>query len=247
MIDLFADEQAIYDEAVSYLSELRKGAPLDIDKLDRLAKEYGSMLKQARMTTKISDRVAITLNESKHELLDKVHSDGLTGIHNRRYLDERLDGIVKSLARGNGVLSVMMMDIDYFKKYNDTYGHSQGDECLKSIARAVEKVLLRPDDFVARYGGEEFAVVLPSTDEMGARFIAEKILEAVRELNIPHSKSDVAECVTLSIGVTTGIVLHERTPNEFIKCCDAVLYESKRSGRNRYTYADFTTDLREDL
>jgi len=129
-----------------------------------------------------------------------------------------------------------MIDIDYFKKYNDTYGHDAGDNCLKTVASNLSECVIREEDFIARYGGEEFVVVLPNTDENGACLIAEKMLEKIRECNILHKTSDTAGYVTVSIGGTTGIINHLQNGSDYIKAADKVLYESKKNGRNRYTF-----------
>jgi len=165
--------------------------------------------------------------------------DQLTGIYNRRYLDGSLKKIIKFNSRTGGYLSVLMLDIDFFKKYNDTYGHDAGDACLKKVAAALSQCVTREGDFVARYGGEEFAAILPNTDENGARVIAEKMLEKMRECNIPHEKSDIASHVTISIGGTTGVVSHLQQGSEYIKTADKALYESKQNGRYRYTFIKF--------
>ena len=171
---------------------------------------------------------------------DLAQIDALTGIHNRRYMEDGLESIVELLSRSsNGILSVLLVDIDYFKMYNDTYGHQQGDVCLKNVAKALEEAISRTNDFVARYGGEEFIAVLPNTSELGARLIAEKFLENVRALNIPHISSSAAECVTVSIGVTTGRVMYTQNWEDYLKRADKALYLSKQNGRNQYTYLDF--------
>jgi len=179
------------------------------------------------------------MKDSLIDALEKVHYDALTGIYNRRFLEESLCSIVNLLSRCDGTLSVMMIDVDFFKKYNDTYGHDMGDVCLKSIAQAFLQCLERADDFVARYGGEEFAVILPNTDENGAKLVAQKLLEAVRLLNIPHSKNKAASCVTVSIGVTTAKVTYPQNTGDYIKRADEALYISKQDGRNRYTFSPF--------
>jgi len=165
--------------------------------------------------------------------------DQLTGIYNRRYLDGTLKKLIKSHSRTGGSISVLMIDVDYFKKFNDVYGHDAGDDCLKKVATALSQCVIREDDFVARYGGEEFAVVLPNTDENGVRVVAEKMLEKVRECNIRHEKSEVADYVTISVGGTTGVVNHLQHGSDYIKAADSALYESKKSGRNRYTFMNF--------
>jgi diguanylate cyclase (GGDEF)-like protein len=154
-------------------------------------------------------------------------------------LDGSFKKIIKTLSRTKEKLSVLMMDIDFFKKYNDTYGHEAGDTCLKMVSNALSQCISRPDDFIARYGGEEFVVILPNTDEEGARIIAEKLLEKMRECNIPHEKNDAAAHVTISIGGTCGIVEYTQTESEYIKRADEALYMSKQSGRNRYTFKPF--------
>jgi len=166
---------------------------------------------------------------------EKVFFDGLTNIYNRRFFDESITHIIKSLSRSGSTLSLMMIDVDFFKKYNDTYGHSAGDSCLKTVADVLSKNIPRIDDFVARYGGEEFVVVLPNTDENGARNVAERLLINIRKCNILHEKSDAANHVTISIGITTSSVEHTHTADDFIKRADKMLYKSKQNGRDRYT------------
>jgi len=167
---------------------------------------------------------------------EKIYYDPLTGIFNRRFFDENLNGFIKTLSRSSGILSLLMIDIDYFKNYNDSYGHSAGDDCLKIVAKTLKNNVTRSDDFVVRYGGEEFAVVLPNTDEDGARLLADKMLESVRSCKIQHRASSVADIVTISIGVTTGEVGNTSRADDFIIRADELLYLSKQNGRNRSTY-----------
>jgi diguanylate cyclase (GGDEF)-like protein len=173
------------------------------------------------------------------ESLDKILYDPLTGLHNRRYLNEKLGGLVKSLSRSNSYLSVMMLDIDCFKLYNDNYGHAEGDKCLKTVADVLSRCVDRAEDFIVRYGGEEFTLVLPNTNEAGAKKIATKILERIRARQIPHEKSFVTGHVTLSLGVVTGKVLPTHTSEDYIKQADELLYMSKQNGRNRFTFKNF--------
>jgi diguanylate cyclase (GGDEF)-like protein len=170
------------------------------------------------------------------EFLDMTVIDQLTGIYNRRFMDGNLRKIVKSLSRTGGNLSILMVDIDFFKKYNDTYGHDIGDKCLIKVANVLVQCIAREDDFVSRYGGEEFVVVLPNTDESGARMMAEKILKKTYECGIPHVASEVADFVSVSVGGTTGIVKHSQKGSDYIKCADIALYKSKQNGRNQYTF-----------
>ena len=168
--------------------------------------------------------------------VDKIYYDGLTGIHNRRYFDENLKRIIKSLSRSGGDLSLMMIDIDFFKNYNDTYGHSEGDKCLKTVAKIIAHSVTRIDDFAARYGGEEFVVVLPNVGESGVRILAARLLEKIRKRNLPHENSSAADCVTVSIGAAAGKVDHTQHGEEYVQCADEALYKSKQDGRNRYTF-----------
>ncbi|MCL2203332.1 MAG: GGDEF domain-containing protein [Defluviitaleaceae bacterium] len=230
MKDLFEMEQKIYDDAMLHATEINN------DRFSKLATAYGKLLKQLRRATKFSDRAMSALNTSKHDLLDKVHYDALTGIYNRRFLEDSLQRVIESQARASGMLSVMMLDIDYFKNYNDTYGHNEGDNCLSVAAQAIADNLLRPDDFVARYGGEEFVVILPGSDESGARVMANRIIKAIRALNIPHISSEVAEHITVSVGITTGAACKSHSGADYVKRSDEALYRSKQSGRNRYTF-----------
>jgi diguanylate cyclase (GGDEF)-like protein/PAS domain S-box-containing protein len=167
---------------------------------------------------------------------EKIYLDPLTDIYNRRYLDENLKRVISSLSRSGAAFSLMMIDIDYFKKYNDIYGHTKGDDCLKAVAATLKSSLTRIDDFVVRYGGEEFTVVLTNTDERGARLIADRMLNNIRNLSIPHKISDVADCVTISIGVVSGIVNKTHNADYWISQADKMLYKSKQEGRNRYSF-----------
>ncbi len=170
--------------------------------------------------------------------VDKIYYDPLTGIYNRRYFDENMERIFPQLTRSGSMVSVMIVDIDFFKRYNDTYGHGEGDTCLITVANTLENSITRADDFVVRFGGEEFAVVLPNTDEAGARLIAEKMLNNVRSCNIPHVKNDAADCVTVSIGVVTSRAEYTDNVEAYLKRADEMLYQAKNDGRNRYSFAN---------
>jgi len=235
-MDLFEREQQAYNEASDHLKEIQDGAPCCAQKFARLTERYGKMLKQFRSFTRLSDKTAGNLNTHKIDLHDQSRRDALTGIYNRRFMEEALERCVKILADSNGMLSVLMVDVDFFKRYNDTYGHGMGDVCLKSVADALVGGLRGGDgSFVARYGGEEFIVVLSATDANAARSIAERLLERVRGLRIPHAKSDAASFVTISIGIAASVVDGNSDANEYIKRADEALYLAKESGRNRCT------------
>jgi diguanylate cyclase (GGDEF)-like protein/PAS domain S-box-containing protein len=188
---------------------------------------------------------AYNLSETKKlksevaSLKEKIYEDPLTGINNRRYFDVRTNRILKLLAHAKGELSLLMLDIDKFKEYNDNYTHQMGDDCLKAVAQILSKSIDRDGDFVARYGGEEFVIVLPLANAERACLVAEKIIKNIREANIPHEYSSVANHVTLSIGVvTTGIVDGSLTVDDFVKVADGMLYASKETGRNRYIFRE---------
>ncbi len=166
-----------------------------------------------------------------------MYVDALTGIHNRRYFNENMARVLRSASRHQGEVSLLMVDIDFFKRYNDTYGHAEGDRCLRAVASVLANCVDRADDFVARYGGEEFVVVLPHTGESGARQIAGRLLDGVRGLNIPHTTSDAADRVTVSVGVAAGCAGKRCVSDDYVNRADEMLYRSKREGRNRYSFA----------
>ena len=173
------------------------------------------------------------------DLFNKANVDALTGIYNRRFMESSLDQIMAMLSRESGMLSLLMIDIDFFKRFNDTFGHDQGDVCLKAVANAIVGGISRASDFAARYGGEEFIVVLPNTGETGARNIAVKLLRSIYDLEIPHPHNDAAQYVTISVGVTTGAVTYGQSWEELVKRADEALYASKQSGRNKYTFLNY--------
>ena len=235
-MDSFEYEQEIFNRSKS----LVKDGCTSPAEYAALSKEYGKLLKLFRKVMRLSNKNAVHLYESNIGLTEKVYHDALTGIYDRRFMDECLRQTIKSLSRAGGTLSVIMADIDFFKKYNDTYGHSAGDDCLKVVAQALSDCITREDDFIARYGGEEFVIALPYTDEDGACLIADKLLQNVIDRKIPHKKNAAADCVTISLGVTTAKVGRASTAGDYIKYADKAMYLSKQNGRNRYTYMDFT-------
>ncbi len=165
--------------------------------------------------------------------------DSLTEVRNRRFFNDYLDTEWRRLAREEAPLSLIMCDIDYFKLYNDTYGHQAGDECLRQVAQVLQSSVKRSADLVARYGGEEFAVVLPNTDIEGAACVAERIAQQVRDLQIPHAQSAVSEYVTLSLGVACCIPAPMSQPATLIAIADESLYRAKAAGRDRVSVATF--------
>ena len=167
--------------------------------------------------------------------LKKLSSlDGLTGIANRRSFDKFIDKECLRSARENSTLSLILIDIDFFKPFNDNYGHLAGDGCLRQVAVALDEVIQRPADLVARYGGEEFAVVLPNTDIQGAEKLAKKLCEKIRSLKIPHEFSEVTNHITVSLGITSGVACEGISPSDLILQADKALYLAKELGRNCY-------------
>ncbi|MGJ7917073.1 diguanylate cyclase [Massilia sp. LXY-6] len=179
-------------------------------------------------------------NERERRLLDHAESlrarsyvDGLTGIANRRYFDVALDRELRRAQRLGGTLSLLLTDIDSFKAYNDHFGHQAGDTCLSAVAQALATRLKRPADVAARYGGEEFAAILPDTDALQARQLAENIRAYVASLNLPHAPGAVRPYVTLSIGVASMDEGRLGEAKALIEAADKALYAAKRGGRDR--------------
>lgn len=183
----------------------------------------------------------ITKRKQAEAALQDVHErlrivaviDELTQVANRRQFNEKLNSEWNRLKREGLPMSLIMCDVDCFKSYNDTYGHQNGDRCLRAIADAISETVKRSIDMVARYGGEEFAIIMPNTDLHGARKVAESARAAVEELQIPNKASTVLPFITLSLGISTMIPTQKITPDTLIKDADNALYEAKNSGRNR--------------
>lgn len=159
--------------------------------------------------------------------------DGLTDIANRRRFDAALEREWESARARRQPLSLILFDIDFFKQYNDLYGHIQGDECLTKVAQTLSLALVSPRDLVARYGGEEFVILLPETDAFGAQRVAERCQRLIEKLAIPHAQSPHAQRVTISIGVGTVIPGDIPSPTNFLQAVDQQLYAAKQNGRNR--------------
>lgn len=178
--------------------------------------------------------MTIKLLEKANNKLNRLAKlDGLTKVANRRQFDQQLEQEWQRLTRESQPLSLILCDIDYFKNYNDTYGHLAGDDCLQKVVHAIKKAVRRPADLVARYGGEEFAVILPNTPKSGAITVAENIRSQVHRLHICHAGSHVSPWVTLSLGIATMIPTLEEVPAKLIAQADMALYQAKTQGRDR--------------
>jgi len=173
------------------------------------------------------------LEEANKALQQLTIIDGLTGIANRRHFDQVLDKEWRRALREQKSLSLILSDIDFFKNYNDYYGHLEGDDCLKQVAKLLRDTARRPGDLVARYGGEEFAIVLPDTISENASKLAEKIRRDILSLRIPHNRSLISRYVTLSLGIASAIPASNLTPKSLIEAADRSLYKAKNEGRNR--------------
>jgi len=170
-------------------------------------------------------------------------TDSLTRLANRRYFDEALKTEFYRLKRTGSTLSLIMLDVDHFKKFNDTYGHLAGDDCLRQIGTTLKRIVGRVPDIVARYGGEEFVVILPETENVGAETLAERIRNAVEALAIAHSASDISNYVTVSLGVVTADTSRLASPERIVALADEALYSAKKSGRNQLVVSYFQAEI----
>lgn len=179
------------------------------------------------------------LSELNTMLTRLSYVDGLTGVSNRRFFDKALEQEWKRAVRCKGCISLVLLDVDYFKKYNDTYGHLSGDDCLQEVASAIKGALKRPGDVLARVGGEEFGVILPETPADGAMHVGESIRKAVEDLQIEHHESAAAKVVTVSIGISTATPTNSARFETICSVADKALYASKDAGRNRVTFFEW--------
>lgn len=200
---------------------------LSLGAIDYITKPFSIPIVKVRIKNHLK------LKRYRDMLKENSMIDGLTQIANRRRFDESLLMEWNRQKRHLEPLSMLMVDIDFFKNYNDTYGHLEGDECLKQVAQTIKIQLKRPADLAARWGGEEFACILPETDPMEAVSIAENIRKAIIDKALPHKASLVNSVVTVSIGVATATPLEETSFQMLIKKADDALYKAKQNGRNR--------------
>lgn len=176
----------------------------------------------------------------EEKLREMSQQDGLTGLSNRHHFDEIIEAEWRRALRESGPLSLILMDIDYFKPFRDTYGHVEGDRCLREIGDIIQHVVRRSGDFPARYGGEELAIILPNTDLASAERIAETIRKSVQDLGIDHRGTEIKDCnvVTISAGVATIIPSRDTTPEQFIHTTDKAMYLAKEQCRNQVVTAN---------
>lgn len=187
-------------------------------------------------TLKNRVRSHLELKIQKDILLTLAYSDGLTGVCNRRYFDEHYEKLRKLSFRQDLPLSMLLIDIDYFKNFNDSYGHVAADDALRSVSKAISKSLERPSDFAARYGGEEFVVLLPDTDLGGAEYVIKKIMKAIDDLKTPNTSSEFG-FLSISAGVIS-LNGADVLKLDMLELVDSCLYKAKEGGRNRYIIYD---------
>ena len=201
---------------------------LNLGAIDYITKPFNNAIVKLRIKNYLNLKI-------KNDMLEKLSMyDGLTNIRNRRFFDETFEKTFSEIKRDKKSLAVLMIDIDFFKPYNDNYGHGQGDETLRKVAKALEKTIKRASDFVARYGGEEFVILLKDINKDGVEAVANNLLNAVRELKITHEFSKIENYVTVSIGVSYYNSSSDITKLELLLKADETLYNVKNSGRNNF-------------
>lgn len=216
------------DESTKIVRALELGAN------DYVTKPIDVPVVLARLKTHLTLREIQHQLAEKNRMLEKIATiDELTGIPNRRYFNQYFGREWDRAKKLKNLMSIIFCDVDYFKAYNDYYGHQKGDDCLRSIARLLQNTARRSIDLVARYGGEEFVIVLPGTDTLTAQNFAERLRFDVERMHLPHKNSEVASYVTISLGVTTATPTPQVKPSDILVQVDQLLYQAKRSGRNR--------------
>jgi diguanylate cyclase (GGDEF)-like protein len=181
----------------------------------------------------------VELKRLRDQLASMAVTDALTGLSNRRQMEQALKTEAARLTRTGDWLTVIMIDIDFFKQFNDTYGHPAGDRCIMMVGAALTRAVKRASDLPARYGGEKFACILPGADPQGAALVAQEISLHVQSLNIPHERSQISPFITVSIGVASARCLPDMAPDLWIRQADQQLYKSKHAGRNRVSITEF--------
>lgn len=203
----------------------RKG--LQLGAVDYITKPFSQPIVELRVKNHLE------LKQQRDLLAHLSKHDGLTGIANRAKFDESLENEWRRALREKTCISLILIDIDYFKKYNDQYGHIAGDKCLSKVAQTIESLLDRPQDLAARYGGEEFVCLLPNTELSGAIHIAEIIRDSIYKLQIPHHQSSVESVVTISLGISNSFPDNTSPSLSLVQHADKKLYKAKESGRNK--------------
>jgi len=243
-------------EATNRLAEGDLAVRLEVstfDEIGQLATNFNNMTNQL---VKRDEALCLAQEELENQVKKRTEElmivneelrrisflDGLTGIANRRYFDEFLEREWQRSKRENTSLALIMLDVDFFKNYNDTYGHIAGDECLRRIADILKTTAKRATDLVVRYGGEEFAIILPDTNVQCAKIVGERVRSGVEKLAIRNKTSPISEVVTVSVGISVSVLAKEALPITIIAAADEALYQSKQNGRNRIKVANVSWD-----
>ncbi len=221
-------KQQVIGVLIAMDTTVHRFKPHDVQLLESLATHATIAIENARLYTK-RKKAEIALQKANEILHGLAMLDGLTQIANRRRFDEYLQQVWRDMAEA---LALIMCDVDYFKKYNDTYGHLAGDDCLQKVAQQIHRAVKEAECLVARYGGEEFVIILPRTDIATSVKVAEHVQLQVENLRIPHHQSKVSNNVTLSFGITSTIPHAEISMEMFMVRADEALYEAKAQGRN---------------
>jgi diguanylate cyclase (GGDEF)-like protein len=240
-----ADIPVVFITAMVNDEDETKG--LDCGAIDYITKPISPPIVKARVRNHLElkrsrdllEGLAAELREKNRRLEILAREDGLTGLANRRHFNEVLDAEIKRALRTDQVLSLILCDVDHFKKFNDRYGHVAGDKCLQAIGEIMRINFKRAGDLPARYGGEEFAAILPDTTPESALQMAERLRQEMLDFALPHADAGVLGLVTLSVGVVGGRASRERNAEWFIRQADEALYLSKAKGRNQVTAASF--------
>ena len=228
--NVLRDIPVIFVTALSHPEDETRA--LEAGAVDFISKPYNVAVVRARVRTQL------TVKRQRDALRALSLTDSLTGVANRRCFNETMDKEWRRCARAGQTVSLILADLDFFKQYNQAYGHQAGDACLQQVSAAMQHCSARPPDLLARYGGEEFVVLLPQENLPGAAAVAQRILGAVRQLALPHERSGVGAHVTLSMGVASMLPADSGDPGTLIRAADARLYRAKASGRDRYCQAD---------
>lgn len=236
----------IFITAMDNAEDEAKG--LELGAIDYITKPVSPPIVSARIKNHLElkrhrdilQKLTIELDMKNRELNNLAKKDALTGLANRRCFDEVLDAEIKRANRSRQLLSLIICDVDFFKSYNDHYGHVAGDKCLQMIGKILLRTFKRVSDLPARYGGEEFAIIFPDTPPGNAVELAEKLRQEMMAQALPHAFSTAATCVTLSFGVVEALPTRTRNAEWYINEADKALYLAKEAGRNRVVSASFT-------
>lgn len=232
MDKIYSREQQVLENAEKLLCSGEFESAEDKNKYALLYEEYKTLLKQTMKMVRMSDRIHLELKKISKELEVASQLDALTGLYNRKYFHDVYLREWKSAIRSGSTLALFMIDIDYFKQYNDIYGHLQGDICLKSVTGQIQSIVNRPRDIVVRFGGDEFIMLLPETGIVGATALSEEIVAGLELIALEHKGSAISDRVTVSIGVAVFSPNEETTMDALLQQADLALYEAKKDGRN---------------